>query len=365
VAQQVFISYKHEDETFALRLYDDLKAIGINVWIDQRDIRAAGKWDRQVEDALQKSDAMILILTPASVGSENVADEWSYYLDEKKPVLPVLFKPCSIPFRLRRVQHIDFTGDYTASLTHLQGELANALNTPAPSASAATSSQAGSQPQSTSSPNPSDSPTHVSAALPLMTLQTLITQPADLTPFAVMFPEMAGFMFQFNSGADPAAIGMSWSAVGCLNVAQAIPAAMARLGWRGGSEAVYSAPNPCFSLGSLHQAMFGIYEFATPSAPIAWNTDPTLRSAYTQDGVFMQINYPNPAFPNSLFGSGQQMRLCPGLVLINGELWVPYGRFLLTARILCKIGTEQNAVWNLKRAGISVMQNRVSAAGLV
>ena len=47
-----FFSYCREDSDFALRLAEDLKAAGANVWIDQLDIEPGMPWDREVEDAL-------------------------------------------------------------------------------------------------------------------------------------------------------------------------------------------------------------------------------------------------------------------------------------------------------------------------
>lgn len=39
-------------------------------------------------------------------------DEVSYALEEGKKVIPVLLSDCDTPFRLRRLQRIDFTADY-------------------------------------------------------------------------------------------------------------------------------------------------------------------------------------------------------------------------------------------------------------
>jgi len=62
---------------------------------------------------------MIVVLSPESVASNNVMDEVSYALEENKLVIPVLRKDCSIPFRLRRVQRIDFTADYDTGFADL------------------------------------------------------------------------------------------------------------------------------------------------------------------------------------------------------------------------------------------------------
>jgi hypothetical protein len=43
-------------------------------------------------------------------------DEVSFALGKQKTVIPILIQDCAIPFRLRRIQHIDFRRDYTRGL---------------------------------------------------------------------------------------------------------------------------------------------------------------------------------------------------------------------------------------------------------
>ena len=46
-------------------------------------------------------------------------DEVSFALEEGKTVIPILYRECAIPFRLRRVQYLDFTRNYDAGLGDL------------------------------------------------------------------------------------------------------------------------------------------------------------------------------------------------------------------------------------------------------
>ncbi len=114
-----FFSYSREDSEFALRLAGDLKAAGANVWLDQLDITPGQRWDNAVEDALKNCQRLIVVLSPAAVRSQNVMDEVSFALEERKTVIPVIHRDCDIPFRLRRVQHADFRQDYARSLQDL------------------------------------------------------------------------------------------------------------------------------------------------------------------------------------------------------------------------------------------------------
>ena len=87
--------------------------------MDKRDIRPAKPWDREVEQALAASSEILVHLSPASVDSNNVMDEVAFALDEKKTVILIIQGECRIPFRLRRLQHVDFRSDYALGLKTL------------------------------------------------------------------------------------------------------------------------------------------------------------------------------------------------------------------------------------------------------
>ena len=114
-----FFSYRRSDSEFALRLAGDLKSAGADVWIDQLDIEPGQEWDKAIEVALSGASRMILILTPESVESRKVRNEIAYALDEDKIIIPILYKDCTVPLQLRRVQYIDFRSDYQRGLQTL------------------------------------------------------------------------------------------------------------------------------------------------------------------------------------------------------------------------------------------------------
>jgi hypothetical protein len=124
VLKKIFFSYSRADASdFSLRLALDLKKEGFNVWIDQQDIRAGSEWDLEIEKALETCDCLLFIETEKSVISNNVLDEVYYALDQDKKVIPVILHDSKTPFRLQRLQHVDFTKDYNAGLTQLIREL--------------------------------------------------------------------------------------------------------------------------------------------------------------------------------------------------------------------------------------------------
>ncbi len=125
-----FFSYSRVDAEFVIKLARDLRTAGSPVWLDQLDIKPGEHWDNAIEDALERAPIMLVVLSPTSVESTNVMDEVSFALDEKKPMIPVLYRDCKIPFRLRRMQYIDFRTDYQHGLATLVGTLNEAMAHP-------------------------------------------------------------------------------------------------------------------------------------------------------------------------------------------------------------------------------------------
>jgi hypothetical protein len=117
--QQYFFSYSRKDADFVIKLAGDLKKAGLNVWVDQLDILPGARWDDSIEKGLRDASSMLVVLSETSIQSENVMDEVSYALGKGKRVVPLLIHNCDVPFRLARLQYIDFTKDYTSAFQHL------------------------------------------------------------------------------------------------------------------------------------------------------------------------------------------------------------------------------------------------------
>jgi hypothetical protein len=107
--RHTFISYSRINKEFALKLARELRAAGFPIWLDQLDIPTGARWDDEIEKALRECGIFMVILTPASIASDNAKDEIGYAIDHGKRILPVLLEHCEIPLRLRRFQYVDFT----------------------------------------------------------------------------------------------------------------------------------------------------------------------------------------------------------------------------------------------------------------
>lgn len=106
---QIFISYSHANTEFATQLARDLEGKGYSVWLDRTDIKTGSHWDDEIVKGLDASPVFMVLLSKASTASQNVKDEIGYAIDHDKQIVPILLESCEIPFRLRRVQYVDFT----------------------------------------------------------------------------------------------------------------------------------------------------------------------------------------------------------------------------------------------------------------
>jgi WD40 repeat protein len=138
--KQIFLSYGHRDATeLALRLRSDLEENGYSVWQDEKRIRGGHAWTDEIRDGLRESDLVLAMLSPHAVRrkgwGESADDEDSVCLDEieyavdacRVPVLPVMAVTCEPPFRIFRLQYLDFR-TWEESAAHYD-ELVKALLT--------------------------------------------------------------------------------------------------------------------------------------------------------------------------------------------------------------------------------------------
>jgi hypothetical protein len=122
----IFISYSRENAAFAKHLADDLSNYDLRLWMDVRNIPHGANWDAEVEKGLAGCDVMLVLLSRGAVASENVADEWSYFIEKGKTIVPLLLEDCEVPFRLSRRQRVDFRGEYQNAFQ----EMIRALGSP-------------------------------------------------------------------------------------------------------------------------------------------------------------------------------------------------------------------------------------------
>ncbi|MDH5194376.1 MAG: toll/interleukin-1 receptor domain-containing protein [Nitrospira sp.] len=106
---EIFISYKREDETRVGPLVQALEGTGLSVWWD-RGLPGGESWRQQIQTALDAAKCVIVVWTEASVGpaGDFVRDE-AGQAKRRGLLVPVLMDRVSPPLGFGELQAIDLT----------------------------------------------------------------------------------------------------------------------------------------------------------------------------------------------------------------------------------------------------------------
>jgi adenylate cyclase len=112
----VFISYSRDDQDRVFELASKLRSAGVGLWIDQGSLDAAAQWGQQIVEALDAAKVMLLMISPSSVRSDNVAKEVTLISERRGSILPLHLEQTTIPpslkYPLAGIQHIElYNGD--------------------------------------------------------------------------------------------------------------------------------------------------------------------------------------------------------------------------------------------------------------
>ncbi len=104
----VFISYSRKDSPAARRIYLDLRAAGLVVWMDNDELQPGNpSWQKAIEKAIRASGSVVALLTPSAKASEWVEREIHMAQNHHIPVVPLLIsgdEASSIPLSLCNIQ---------------------------------------------------------------------------------------------------------------------------------------------------------------------------------------------------------------------------------------------------------------------
>ena len=112
---KVFISHARQDSELAARLAAAMRREGLEPWLAQNEILPGDNWAERVSQALNESQAMVVLLTPAALNSATVLGEIQFALgriDYRQRLVPVWVGPAeqvlpeSVPWILRRIKII-------------------------------------------------------------------------------------------------------------------------------------------------------------------------------------------------------------------------------------------------------------------
>jgi tetratricopeptide (TPR) repeat protein len=133
----VFLSHSSKDKPFVRELADALETGGdIKVWLDEREINYGDNAVLKMEEGLD-ADVVLLILSPDSVESKWVKEEWTDAFwdqtnSERIRLAPVLYRDCRIPHFLRNKKPFDLTTNQTEGFRQIRTWLLGLRSAPPP-----------------------------------------------------------------------------------------------------------------------------------------------------------------------------------------------------------------------------------------
>ena len=110
----VFLSYKSEDAEAVIRIRKALEARGARVWVDHDQIRPGDHFAAALESGLETSRSVALVVTPRSVRSPWVKEEYYRALslanEGRLNLIPVLLEDAPLPGFLSTRQYVSIRG---------------------------------------------------------------------------------------------------------------------------------------------------------------------------------------------------------------------------------------------------------------
>ena len=116
---KVFLSHSHADAPLAARVSKALRRSGLEVWDPDLNLLPGDNWAAEVGRALEESEAMVVLLTPAAIHSPDVRRNIEYALGARNysnrliPVVvgdPEQLSAKEIPWIVRRMPWVGLRG---------------------------------------------------------------------------------------------------------------------------------------------------------------------------------------------------------------------------------------------------------------
>lgn len=127
----IFISYQRDSEADARQVHTQLERAGFRVWQDVENIRHPARWPVAIDQALRETDRIVLLLTPKSMQSDEVFNEWFFYYSERKPIHCLMVETCKPHYQLVPFQWLDWRDPAQRDWERLGDELRAPFTWPA------------------------------------------------------------------------------------------------------------------------------------------------------------------------------------------------------------------------------------------
>ena len=120
----VFMSYSHIDANMANELGSAIDDAGITYFRDVKEINWGDRIDTAVQTALEDSNALLVIVSPASLKSQWVPYEIGYFSALRRPILPYLTHPSlELPSYISNLKHVGTVSEATGHFASMKEEL--------------------------------------------------------------------------------------------------------------------------------------------------------------------------------------------------------------------------------------------------
>src|SRR3954471_8959630 len=109
-----FLSYSRADQAFARELEAALTRKNRRVWADWRDIPASAPWPSEIDEAIERAEAFVFVLSGPSLSSPHCRRELGHAVRNGKRIIPLLRRAVTedtVPPKLAIPQWIRADGD--------------------------------------------------------------------------------------------------------------------------------------------------------------------------------------------------------------------------------------------------------------
>ncbi|MCY4021763.1 MAG: toll/interleukin-1 receptor domain-containing protein [Chloroflexi bacterium] len=131
---KVFVSHSNQNSDETMRIVNGLKRAGFGVWVDYENMRGGVDWLCELQAGIERCDAVVTVLSKASLGSVWVERECLYAFQLGKPLFTALLDDLRLPLHLINIQYCDFRVDFARGSKQLAESLTSALASPESSA---------------------------------------------------------------------------------------------------------------------------------------------------------------------------------------------------------------------------------------
>lgn len=125
---RIFVSYSHRDSEIVSVITSCLTEEGHEIWLDSLRLQPGDNITQKISEGLEQADAIIFIISEASLRSEWVQREFSAITlqqisKRQQRIIPIRIDHCEVPSYLAERVYIDFSQDFERGLQTLSDAL--------------------------------------------------------------------------------------------------------------------------------------------------------------------------------------------------------------------------------------------------